>query len=79
MMTMMMAMIMMAMILQKDYIDDHGNLFWSGNKLYPTATRFNPANPIHVAFVHYAALLVATCFGIESVDDEKYIVEQGIV
>ena len=64
--------------LKRDFVDDHGNQFWSGNKLFPTATRFNQHNPIHVAFVHYAALLLASCFDIEGKDDEQYIVEYVI-
>ena len=27
--------------ISKDYVDENGNKFWSGNKLYPTAIEWN--------------------------------------
>ena len=44
---------------QEDSVDAKGNKFWSGNKLFPHALRFDPSDETAVAFVETAALLRA--------------------
>jgi ubiquitin-activating enzyme E1 len=47
-----------------DYVDDHGQRFWSGAKRPPTPTHFHPQNDLHVDFVVAAASLRAYVFGL---------------
>ncbi|VBB18563.1 ubiquitin-activating enzyme E1 [Yasminevirus sp. GU-2018] len=35
----------------KDHLDDEGNLFWSGNKMFPKVHEFDVKNETHVDFV----------------------------
>ncbi|KAK8823057.1 hypothetical protein WA538_002210 [Blastocystis sp. DL] len=59
----------------RDFVDENGNKFWTGNKLFPTAVAFDARNPHHVEFVRYASLLHAECLGIPAEDDVDHIVK----
>ena len=47
-----------------DYVDEKGQLFWSGSKRAPTAIAFNPEDPLHVHFISSTANLIAFNMGI---------------
>ncbi|KNB42290.1 hypothetical protein JH06_5738 [Blastocystis sp. subtype 4] len=58
-----------------DFVDENGNKFWSGSKLFPTAIEFDASNPSHVNFVRYGALLRAACLGIPVEDHVEHMIE----
>ncbi|KAM7456148.1 hypothetical protein BLSTO_03093 [Blastocystis sp. subtype 1] len=62
----------------RDYVDENGNKFWSGNKLYPTAIEWNETNSHHVDFVQYAAILHAASLDIPAgpaEEDRQHVID----
>lgn len=60
-----------------DHKDKDGQPFWSGPKRCPSATPFNPEDPLHAQFVTAAANLVAFNLGLPQNRDSHYVALQA--
>ena len=58
-------------------MDKFGYPFWSGSKRFPTASAFDPSDPLAVQFVASAANLVAFGLGIPQERDLEKIARQA--
>jgi ubiquitin-activating enzyme E1 len=56
-----------------DFVDEKGQLFWSGSKRAPNAVTFDPSDPLHVHFVQATANLIAFNLGIIQSRDKNII------